>query len=233
MRPRRTFSVGCAMAPLDIAIVIVYLVAIVGLGCWAGLLRQAEIRRCGSGQGIFSGWRNAEMARHRARTVRNQYLDGAPGGARRSWFQNRLVNGELRITGRLHADHTGDLLCPLLYSRPGGDVAGLSRKAVFPACRATLLRCSQYSPPSSSTLVSRSTQEPLSSMEFSVSNCRRRRMCIGNRTADEHLHHCWWFDSRRDYGIVSNARFTYRRHHDYTDRLVSCWRVARRRNKCS
>ena len=84
-----------AMGLLDILVVVIYLVAIVGLGCWAGVaVRQNRATR--SGEGLFSRRPNSEMARDWAR-IRNEYIHRTSGGLAEAGYKSGLLMGNFEL----------------------------------------------------------------------------------------------------------------------------------------
>ena len=85
------------ISSLDLAIVVMYLVGVVGLGCWVG----AQRRKGGEGSHYFLAGNTLDLARHRPGDVRREYLDGAPGQPGGDGLHLRPgVQRQLRVDGR-------------------------------------------------------------------------------------------------------------------------------------
>ena len=120
------------MAPLDIAIVIVYLVAIVGLGCWAGLRARLKSGDADQAKRYFLAggtlkWPVIGLALF-ATNISTVHLVGLSEAG----FKTGLLMGNFELLAGFTLIILAIFFAPFIFA-PSGDVAGLSRKAVFPA----------------------------------------------------------------------------------------------------
>ena len=110
---------------LDLSIIVLYLLMIIGFGCWAGF-RQ---RRNAQGSGYFLAgrtltWPMIGLALYSTNISTVHIVSLAQEDTERAGLR------QLRMDGGLHLDSAGTFLCAVLHSFASSDAARFSGKAL-------------------------------------------------------------------------------------------------------
>ena len=106
------------MGLLDILVVVIYLVAIVGLGCWAGVRGQTKSTDADQAKDYFLAGRTLKWPVIGLALFATNISTVHLVGLAEAGYKSGLLMGNFELLAVRHAGDPGDILCSFLYSVP-------------------------------------------------------------------------------------------------------------------